>query len=453
MRLICPRCGAQYEVDDVIIPTAGRDVQCSGCGQTWFQPSRQMLDAAQEKAREAQDGLDQWDVSAPEPEAATEAAAEPEAAAVAEEEDWPEPLPEDWPDFEAEPAPDPVAEAAPEAVPDPEAPGADAGAEILDWAVPATPAPAEPEPAELETAELETDVLIAISELMRSHPLAPAAEPIEPAATTPEPEPQQAEPEAPEPAPAVVPQPIETAEVGPAPRVGAIPRRPLDENLMAILREEAEREAAARRAEGSGIETQEEMNLDPVLTSPVMPTVAPPPPPPMTPPPMTPPSVQPQRVAPTLRAEPSRRMLDFSDLNSDDASEGDRHADLTEGPEPEEAESADRFLRRRRLPDIDEINSSLRASADRNGDIAAMGMIQGRDEDRSGFRFGFSSVLLLAAIAALLYAYAPKLAEMVPAAGPLLDSYVAAVDAARIWLDAQLRAVIAQVQAGAPPQS
>ncbi|WP_420862285.1 zinc-ribbon domain-containing protein [Algirhabdus cladophorae] len=37
MRLICPNCGAQYEVSEDVIPQAGRDVQCSNCGQTWFQ--------------------------------------------------------------------------------------------------------------------------------------------------------------------------------------------------------------------------------------------------------------------------------------------------------------------------------------------------------------------------------------------------------------------------------
>ncbi|MFU8779166.1 MAG: zinc-ribbon domain-containing protein [Roseovarius sp.] len=38
MRLICPNCGAQYEVPNEVIPTSGRDVQCSNCGDTWFQP-------------------------------------------------------------------------------------------------------------------------------------------------------------------------------------------------------------------------------------------------------------------------------------------------------------------------------------------------------------------------------------------------------------------------------
>lgn len=37
MRLICPNCGAQYEIDAELIPQAGRDVQCSDCGHTWFE--------------------------------------------------------------------------------------------------------------------------------------------------------------------------------------------------------------------------------------------------------------------------------------------------------------------------------------------------------------------------------------------------------------------------------
>jgi predicted Zn finger-like uncharacterized protein len=37
MRLICPNCGAQYEVADDVIPAAGRDVQCSNCSHTWFE--------------------------------------------------------------------------------------------------------------------------------------------------------------------------------------------------------------------------------------------------------------------------------------------------------------------------------------------------------------------------------------------------------------------------------
>lgn len=37
MRLTCPNCKAQYEIDGSVIPEAGRDVQCSACGNTWYQ--------------------------------------------------------------------------------------------------------------------------------------------------------------------------------------------------------------------------------------------------------------------------------------------------------------------------------------------------------------------------------------------------------------------------------
>ena len=35
MRLTCPRCGAQYEIDGAEIPAAGRTVECTACGNTW----------------------------------------------------------------------------------------------------------------------------------------------------------------------------------------------------------------------------------------------------------------------------------------------------------------------------------------------------------------------------------------------------------------------------------
>lgn len=38
MRLMCPNCDAEYEVDASAIPESGRDVQCSNCGHAWFQP-------------------------------------------------------------------------------------------------------------------------------------------------------------------------------------------------------------------------------------------------------------------------------------------------------------------------------------------------------------------------------------------------------------------------------
>ncbi|MBL6636941.1 MAG: zinc-ribbon domain-containing protein [Planktomarina sp.] len=39
MRLLCPNCDAEYEIPDDVIPAEGRDVQCSGCQETWFVPA------------------------------------------------------------------------------------------------------------------------------------------------------------------------------------------------------------------------------------------------------------------------------------------------------------------------------------------------------------------------------------------------------------------------------
>ena len=50
MRLICPNCGAQYEIDAALVPDAGRDVQCSACGQTWFQRRETSEEAVMEEA-------------------------------------------------------------------------------------------------------------------------------------------------------------------------------------------------------------------------------------------------------------------------------------------------------------------------------------------------------------------------------------------------------------------
>lgn len=45
MRLTCPNCGAQYRVPAEVIPQTGRDVQCSNCGDTWFQTPAHQADA------------------------------------------------------------------------------------------------------------------------------------------------------------------------------------------------------------------------------------------------------------------------------------------------------------------------------------------------------------------------------------------------------------------------
>jgi predicted Zn finger-like uncharacterized protein len=63
MRLTCPNCTAQYEVEESVIPSSGRDVQCSACGHIWFQYPAEVSLAM--RAAELED--DEDDDDAPEP--------------------------------------------------------------------------------------------------------------------------------------------------------------------------------------------------------------------------------------------------------------------------------------------------------------------------------------------------------------------------------------------------
>ena len=279
MRLICPNCGAQYEVADDVIPQAGRDVQCSNCGQTWFEHPG--------ASEAAEDGIDLPPPPAP------------------ESETTPEP----------EPAPEPEAE--PENIPDSEPDSDDPSGD--DAADDDSPAPNQPE------------------------------------------------------------------------------RRELDPDVASILREEADREEAARQAESRpDLETQQDLGLDDT------------------------PSAQDQRDE-----EARRRMARLRG-------------------EPEAAAAATVAASRRELlPDIEEINSTLRSSSEREGSghqteaVAA----QGRQRKR-GFRFGFWLIVIVAAIAAAIYVFAPQISALVPALEPILTSYVEMVDQARLWLDLRMQDIL-----------
>ncbi|MEM9128778.1 MAG: zinc-ribbon domain-containing protein [Pseudomonadota bacterium] len=82
MRLICPSCAAQYEVPAEVIPETGRDVQCSECGDTWFQhhpdhpPESAVAGTDPEVEEEALEHVDEYSA---EPEADTEPTQEPQS--------------------------------------------------------------------------------------------------------------------------------------------------------------------------------------------------------------------------------------------------------------------------------------------------------------------------------------------------------------------------------------
>ena len=288
MRLICPSCGAQYEVDESVIPDGGRDVQCSNCGHAWFQQSaRQLRDEAGEEAFEP-------------------AGAEPPAPA----------------------ATGPAAGAAPE----PSAPWAEHDEE------PGEPAEAVPEPA---------------------------------------PAPERA-------------------------------RRTLDDAVRNVLREEAEREAQARVAEGGSVEIQPDLGLAAAIGG----------------------------VAASTGGRSGEAPPDRVAKVGGDAQDYDEDALVS------------RAARRELLPDIEEINSTLRATSERGSEAAAFDAPETLARRRSGFRMGFSTALLAAAVLLGIYVLAPTLARSLPALEPALSLYVKGIDTGRQWLDARMQALTQSLQGG-----
>lgn len=193
-------------------------------------------------------------------------------------------------------------------------------------------------------------------------------------------------------------EPEEKPEVsGPEPAPAPEPqRRELDPAIADILRQEAARERAQRDGSASdGLQSQPDLGLDAPLA----------------------PEDQ--------RAEEARRRM--ARLKGERA------------PAPAVAGVG---ARSDLLPDIEEINSTLRSSAERgeSDPVEDAAISQNR---RSGFRRGFMTVILLAVLAAVIYIYAPRIGAAVPQLEPVLTSYVNWVDSLRLWIDLKMQDFIA----------
>lgn len=304
MRLICPNCGAQYEVADDVIPPAGRDVQCSNCNHTWFE--RPGASVAEEESGTS-------------------------VAPVASDRDA---APE--PQMPAEPTPAPPV---------------------------APPQPDEP----IVAADLET-----YDDEDPDDPLPPPVPPARAAMRTVSPE------------------------------------------IAEILRQEAAREEAARRAEAdAGVETQPDLGLDALMEDEVH------------------------------RAEDARRRLARM-RGEEDAPPPPAAGNVAQTVAATAAANV-ATTRRELLPDIEEINSTLRSATDR-GAVAAQETARATENQRRGFRLGYGSILLVAAVLGLIYAFAPRIIAVLPQAEPVLVPYVAAIDDARLWLDLKLQGLLTRIE-------
>ena len=370
MRLTCPNCNAQYEVDAAVIPDMGRDVQCSNCGQTWFQhgPHSEVHDDSESVIAQTPPDATISDETAP-----TDAYAGWEDSAQEAVDDTPaSEEPQSWPNLEA-----------------------DLEAE-LEGAQTAAPAEGIP----LETA----------------HPqdIPAPAQPLEEQSPEHHPEPPEATDttwsgfhsaskyEADQGFDDADDEFDEEYEDTPAP-TALPPRRAMDDDLLAVLREEAAREVQARKAEGSALETQTELGLAA----------------------LSPAAHSKRHTVDRAPAEPTPQV--------------EREARLSGLEEMPDA-NAPRATRRDLLPDIEEINSTLRATSDRGQRRDAHDPALERPR-RSSFRSGFFGVITIALIGLALYLGAPKLAQILPATAPYMARYTETVDSGRLWLDRKMLAI------------
>ncbi|WP_236627478.1 MULTISPECIES: zinc-ribbon domain-containing protein [unclassified Sulfitobacter] len=339
MRLICPNCDAQYEVPDEVMPVAGRDVQCSNCGQTWFQHHPD--NAPEEDDSEFDDPDFDDDVMHMKQRASDDTGEEQSAA-----NSLPDLQPFGDEDYEDEGFEDDGFEE-----------GTFGGGNFENDAS--------------ENDAFENDAIAPQEENARP---APAAAPV---------------------------------------------RRSLDPAIAEILRQEAAAEQEARRRRPSEpLESQPDLGLD-------------------------------DAPRPAPKQAPSPDIAEDDHVTEDEDARRAHEARLRMAkmrgePVPErENDAYGSASRRDLLPDIEEINSTLRHDRTQGQQAgptptAALDRPE-RPRKSGGFMRGFTVMIALAAILAAVYVYAPQIAQSLPQADPYLSSYVAWMDDARIWLDGQLQ--------------
>ena len=180
-------------------------------------------------------------------------------------------------------------------------------------------------------------------------------------------------------------------------------RRQLDPDVADVLREEAERETLARQQEADVIESQPDLGL------------------------------------PDVSEDEEKRKREAQD----------RMARMR-GEEPD-ADGAG--PRRDLLPDIEEINSTLRSNNSRSPDEDAGQTAQIEVQEKRSSRRGFTLTVALVAVMALVYTYAGQIAASFPAAEPALAGYVSMIDGWRLWMDEKVSSLLTWLDAAAVSSS
>lgn len=181
-----------------------------------------------------------------------------------------------------------------------------------------------------------------------------------------------------------------------------LPRRELPRDVREILMQEAAREARLRRGdtEPEPVETQAEKSLEQAPTPPRQPRR---------------PAASGQATQATAPTTPA----------------------ASAAPIPVAATRPE-SRRRNLLPDIEQINSTLRATEDRlpeEADTSDVETIDRSSRRRRGVRTGFGITVVAAAVLAWVYVQGDQFSEWVPEAAPYIALYTDKVNEARFWLD------------------
>lgn len=193
----------------------------------------------------------------------------------------------------------------------------------------------------------------------------------------------------------------------------APPAQPgLDPDVASILREEAAYEQAARAAEAEPepLETQTDFDLSPALDDPE-------------------------------QQQEARERL--SRLRGETVPPATPDPDDRQSAQPQQTEPVEDSVSSRKdlLPDIEEINSSLRPDDPASAPAAVAAVAP---SGSSGFRKGFATTVLFALVACAVYLFAPHIIAALPQAEPVITPYVEWVDGMRLWLNDQVQNLLAQ---------
>ncbi|MEL7462031.1 MAG: zinc-ribbon domain-containing protein [Pseudomonadota bacterium] len=432
MRITCPNCQAQYDIDAAMIPAEGRDVQCSSCAHTWLElgPHGHKDDAAAGTAIHDADDAAPEDADTPDDADAadssvvsqdaegdpisditaddtetridTEDAADRDIEVSAEGTDPADKLRDaiDRPKSDAiEPTPEPedfVSDMR-DAVADTEATiddGPDDQTDVGDDVIAAAEAVAE------ETTEDAVGAVDDVAEEMAEDAVGAVDDARDPvvadsAPTDPSFDEHASDDGASDQGPTEDDAAVE--EIAAATNSAPV----LDDDIAEILRQEAEREVTQRRSEDPpALEAQAELGLG-----------------------EEPPSEVLRERLERMRGDGVPQATVAQTLTAATAAPLD-------GP------------RRERLPDIEEIKTTLRPGDLKPTDEPPIGPSEMNRIRQAGFRRGFATLVLAAGVLVAGYVFAPQIIDLIPASEPAMMSYVDTANSVRDGIDRMMARAI-----------